>query len=469
MRVSQLTTLLATGLSFGATPYSQDLQVRLNTPIASYSKPGTPFTARVLGPLNDRAPLLPVGSLIHGSVRQARSIGLGFRRERASLEIEFQSCELPTGDSVPCEVRLHTVDNARETVTKPNHIQGVLAASCPQSWLSGVWYRPAPALFHRSAAGLTGAGGMIETKFPEGGLGAAAVIVSRLVLFRMPDPDIELPAGTDLIVHVSTGAEPEPDPVRAAPSSDIAETVQKAPSEILFPDHTPAADIINFAFVATDAELTQAFEAAGWTLAETLTAKTFTRTYTAMTAMRAYPGAPVSKLYYGDRLPDLVFQKTLNSMAKRHHIRLWNVGTPERPLWLGAATHDVAIGFDWRRLTVTHRIDPQIDRERETVVNDLAAAGCLAAASVVERPELARQTAVSSTGGAAIIATLKPCGPAAVGPALHRPHRSLAVLGLRRVILETRHYITRGNAYYLAYRAVRWSFSPKRALGGEHE
>ncbi len=470
MHASQLAmTLVATALVCAAAPYAQHLQVRLETPIASYSKSGTQFQARVLGPLKDRFSLLPAGSIIYGSVRRARSIGLGFRRERAFLEVEFDSCELPTGDSVPCEVRLRRVDNARETVTKPNFIQGILAASCPQSWLSGVWYRPAPALLHRSAAGLTGAGGMIETKFPEGGFGAAAVIASRLILFRMPDPEIELPAGTDLIVRVSTGAEPETEPVRPTSSGDVAAIIRQAPAQVMIADRTPATDIINFAFAGAEAELTQAFTAAGWTLAETLTARTFTRTYVAMTSMQAYPSAPVSKLYYRDRIPNLVFQKTFNSMAKRHHIRLWNVGTAEQPLWLGAATHDVSIGLDWKRLTVTHRIDPVVDRERETIVNDLAAAGCLASAEAIERPELALKSGAGSTDGAAVVVSLKACAPAPDGPALKRPHRSLAVLGVRRVVLETRQYITRGNAYYLAYRAVRWTFSPRLAVRDEHE
>ena len=37
------------------------------------------------------------------------------------------------------------------------------------------------------------------------------------------------------------------------------------------------------------------------------------------------------------RLPDLVFQKSFNTLAKRHHVRLWQVEVPGGTAWVGAA------------------------------------------------------------------------------------------------------------------------------------
>jgi hypothetical protein len=42
------------------------------------------------------------------------------------------------------------------------------------------------------------------------------------------------------------------------------------------------------------------------------------------------------------------------------------------PIWVGAATHDVAIQIQMKRLRITHRIDPEVDAERDFVAANLA-------------------------------------------------------------------------------------------------
>lgn len=117
--------------------------------------------------------------------------------------------------------------------------------------------------------------------------------------------------------------------------------------------------------------MTESFAAAGWSTTEPLNAKTFARTYQAFSAMTTYPNAPVSSLYYDGRPAGVVFQKSLNTLAKRHHIRLWPVELAGQEFWLGAATHDIGVGFDWSRMSITHRIDPYLDRERSIIFDDL--------------------------------------------------------------------------------------------------
>ena len=41
------------------------------------------------------------------------------------------------------------------------------------------------------------------------------------------------------------------------------------------------------------------------------------------------------------------------------------------PIWVGAATHDVAIKFEKRKLWAIHRIDPDVDAEREFIARNL--------------------------------------------------------------------------------------------------
>jgi hypothetical protein len=448
---------------------TQDIQLRLESPLASYSKPGTSFTARVSGPAShDVAPLLPTGTLVRGAVRQAHSIGLGLRRERAGLTLEFEGCELPGGETAHCDVQLLAVDNARETVQKNNRISGMLAASHPPRFLSGLWYRPAPSILLRPVSGLMGAGGMVCNRLLPGPWSAAIFITSRLIFFRIPDPEIELPSGTDLIARVSVPDGHYSEPLfRARPAGSwppgFVEWLNEVPRETTRADGAPMADKINISFLAGEAEVKQAFQAAGWEGADPLNARTFGKTYSAFMGMKSYPRAPVSMIHYQRRAPDLVFQKSFNTLSQRHHIRLWKT---ERPgggtVWLGAATHDVGMAFDWNRMSLTHRIDLKIDRERSKVVNDLSTVGCLSGMLALQGSTPARRKPRAEeviSDGALWTAQLQPCeAHPPVALALLRPKRSRVALSTRRVVLESRYYLTRGNAYHFTYEAVRWAF-----------
>lgn len=461
--IPMLFFVVAAGLQ--AERLGQDFQVRLTTPIASFSPVGTPFKAKVLGTL---APpekwALPAGSVVKGVVRRANPIGLGIKRERSLLELEFDGCELPSGEAVECSIKLVAVDNAREAVKSNNRIEGILAAAHPHSWLQGVWYRPTSGFLKRSSVGLTGAGGMVQSRFLPTPTGAALVIGSRLILMRLPDPEIVLPAGTDLILHISVTSteliQNEPMPDKPSLSSEFAQWLNERPPDIRHSNRSAAADLINVVLVGGKDELLNSFEVAGWTQAEPLNAKTFARTYSAYSSMKTYPSAPVSSLYYQGRLPDLVFERSYNSLAMRHHIRFWEVDSPEGAIWLGAATHDIAIELDWKRMALSHRIDMRIDRERSTVMNDLTEAQCLRDRELIGRPELSNQLLNRAvTDGALVIGTLQNCVYATpLSPVLERPRAAMPVRLARRTILETRQYFTRGNAYYQMYQAIRWAF-----------
>ena len=207
-----------------------------------------------------------------------------------------------------------------------------------------------------------------------------AVIGSRLALLRMPDPEIELPVGTDLLVRVQVPSDfaPSPEPLVSL-SPELSEWVAAQPEDVYLPDKRLAGDMIHLVLVGSRDQVERAFLAAGWSTTEPLTGRSFARMYSAFFSMKADPNAPIAPLTYPWKTAALNFQKTLNTVAKRHHIRIWPASFAGTQLWLAAATHDTTIALNKKRMSLTHRIDPLIDRERSTVVNDLAVgAGCVA-------------------------------------------------------------------------------------------
>src|SRR6185369_3574206 len=103
------------------------------------------------------------------------------------------------------------------------------------------------------------------------------------------------------------------------------------------PDGVEAKDIINVAFTGSLQDLSGAFVAAGWQPAEPRTRNSMGKAYRAYTSQSGYATAPVSKLLYEGAEPDLVFQKSLNTMNKRHHIRIWHAPGAGPDVWIGAA------------------------------------------------------------------------------------------------------------------------------------
>jgi hypothetical protein len=448
----------------------QDMDIRLRTPLTSYaSPPGSEFRAVVIAPLaSGGEQIIPSRSIVSGKVRRARRVGLGLVRERASLELEFTSYELPDGRLFPLRAELVSVDNAREEVMPGGEIRGVLAAATPQGFVQGVWTRPSPLLFSRSVVGLTGASGRVWTELSLGPVGAAGIFALRCSFLRMPEPEITLPAGTEMRLHVievPAHAPTTPLPAHAEVSASAARQFEALPYQVRKPNGRNAEDVVNFAFFSTRRQLEQAFRAAGWLPADPLTARTASRTYNAYTSMRGYQTAPVSEMFYQGREPDFVFQKSFNTVTKRHHIRIWRGATTDgKEVWLGAATHDIALAFDPRGMSFTHKVDPQIDSEREKVVQDLLAAGCALAPAYLDRPRVAdgaMRATHAVTDGRLAVMSLHDC-TSPLPPLPSRVVPSTGSLGhrmLRRTALETRHYLLRGNVYYWGYRAVKWRFS----------
>lgn len=463
--------LAASPLAFCSASVSPALlKVRLETHLTSYaSKPGSPFHAVVVSDYQrDGHVLIPQGSVIDGVVRSATKVGLGFRHERARLSLDFRQCRTPDGQQIPLSAKLVSIDNAREKVLPNSQIRGVLAAQNPNGLLNGFWYNPASDfdffIFH-SAIGLTGVAHQLLQIFPIGAPGAAALLALRCAVIRFPEPEIHLPPGTDLNLAITFPPGPIPSFATRIPTpvpQSLAKQLEALPREITRHNGRTADDLINVVFLGSRQELKKDFAAMGWSSPVHVSPGSFSHEYVAFSSMRSYDRAPVSRMYYRGALPDLVFQKSLNTVSKRDHIRIWHYGIIDgQDVWLGAATHDSGITFHASGFAFSHKIDGALDAERATVVNDLSFAGCSEPVSFVEdSSEIPRNgDGFVSTDGRIAVISVKDCDPHSVeddhDPGPPPPGNTLTRI-TRRLVLESRNYFLRENAYYWTYELIRF-------------
>ena len=93
--------------------------------------------------------------------------------------------------------------------------------------------------------------------------------------------------------------------------------------------------------------------------------------------LSAYQGSGTAGPYRGSTAA-LNFQKTFNTVTKRHPHPDLVCFLRRNSTLARRGTRDTTIAVNKKRMTLTHRIDPRIDWERSTVVNDLVSSGCVA-------------------------------------------------------------------------------------------
>jgi hypothetical protein len=137
-------------------------------------------------------------------------------------------------------------------------------------------------------------------------------------------------------------------------------------------------DPVNIEIVASVSQSAAAFASAGWYRADEIDLVTSCRISWDSLLGRKYSTAPVSNLYLFGRKEDLAFERPGRSVRERDHIRLWNSGREAqdgRPIWVGGATRDSAVELAKTNHLPTHRIAPDIDAERDLILEDLTATG----------------------------------------------------------------------------------------------
>jgi hypothetical protein len=179
----------------------------------------------------------------------------------------------------------------------------------------------------------------------------------------------------------------------------LAGLVNSEPFRTMAQSPARPSDMTNIMFLATEDELRAAFEKAGWAAPSRINTQSKLETARALIESRGYKEGPMSVLLLDGRMPDMAFEKGNNTFAQRHHLRIFR--RPGmfggKPIWVCSSTHDTGIDFSDRDRTFIHKIDPQIDRERAKVVNDLLFTGMIRSLALVDRTDIP-QNAANATG-----------------------------------------------------------------------
>lgn len=137
-------------------------------------------------------------------------------------------------------------------------------------------------------------------------------------------------------------------------------------------------DPVNIALIGSEEDIHAAMRRAGWTEADKITIRSSLGIILSTLTRKSYPAAPVSSLYLFDRKQDFAYQQEVNGSAiQRHHVRFWKV--PEnwtlpggkKVNYLAAATYDRGIGLSTSTLQFTHKIDADIDKERDYIIDTI--------------------------------------------------------------------------------------------------
>ncbi len=135
---------------------------------------------------------------------------------------------------------------------------------------------------------------------------------------------------------------------------------------------------LSFIIVAKNGQqLIDLFKRAGWKLADKVDIFSVYKIAGASLFKKSYPQAPMTPDFWNSEVHDFGFEKAAksNNARVRHHARFWKtnyLAENGENIYVGTASFDGGIKW-W----VTHKINPDIDTEREFLFNDLKKTGMI--------------------------------------------------------------------------------------------
>jgi hypothetical protein len=358
-------------------PVGTEISIRLTSSVSTSSaKAADPVSAVVIAPamVAGRA-AIAAGAVVHGTVEKVTPSSEP--DVRAALLLTFHDFVIG-GQTLQMTAQISAVDNAREKVDQQGQIDGILASETITGQLD---------------AGLD--------KLSDQYSGFASVLsAAKKAVLQKASADISYSPGVEMTLRLTKPLTVPPVRIPGPPAwpsggwSLLFRLIAREPFQTTAQNPPKPSDITNLFIMAAEDELRRAFSEAGWSGAARLNPLSKFETLKALAEDRGYDEAPVSILLVDGKPPDIVFEKTNDTFARRHHLRIWRRASTiaGKPVWLVAATHDTGINFSEAQRNFIHRIDSQIDRERDKVVNDLLFTGRVKGFQLVDRPQVPRET-----------------------------------------------------------------------------
>lgn len=162
-------------------------------------------------------------------------------------------------------------------------------------------------------------------------------------------------------------------------------------------------DMVNFLILGDEDQMKNVFTAAGWVKVDAGVGETVLAGFIASMSKESYLTMPMSPLYLFGRPQDYgwAHAEPITVVASRNHLRVWKAPftVNGQMLWVGAATHDIGFEKDQRNNGLTHKIDPDIDLEKDYVRKTLSSTGLVAEVMHFspKQPMLEARTATGGT------------------------------------------------------------------------
>jgi hypothetical protein len=161
-------------------------------------------------------------------------------------------------------------------------------------------------------------------------------------------------------------------------------------------------DMVNFLIIGSEAAMQNVFTTAGWVKVDADVTATILHGFLESMSKESYLTMPMSPLYLFGRPQDYgwAHAEPISVVASRNHLRIWKAPfqVNGQTLWVGAATHDIGFERDQRNNGLTHKIDPDIDLERDYLEKTFTSTGLVREVTHF-LPDKPMQEAKTATGG----------------------------------------------------------------------
>ena len=198
-----------------------------------------------------------------------------------------------------------------------------------------------------------------------------------------PTSSSAVPAGNDVVAPTSTSTATASTPAALKLSSGnldsgLQKDINTLPRRVN-DQFNNQGDMVNFVLVGSEQQVKDALDAAGWRIADTDNKEAMLKAVLQTYEKQDYLQMPMSQLYLFGRKQDYGYElaQAYSVVASRHHFRIWKAPTTwnGQTIWAGAGTHDIGFEKDQRNGSVTHKIDPAVDGERDNIGQTLQTSG----------------------------------------------------------------------------------------------